>query len=501
MSKTRRFKKIRKFIKDPNLFFYDMFRKRVFKGADQSVQKRTEAAVATAFLDIAEVERVGLQEYLKSVMGAVYGAEDGSDKNSLLIWSGYLNRLITFVATYKKAMSKDVTFYTLSGGYSAVSKADEALSVVNVCADLHSRADFVMELSNQLGSLYVLHIYLYDIDSDGFANVRSNKAWIRKFNAKELDTVYQSATTEKRQSRPIDAVYTWVNHADTDWQKQWAATFPGKKFDSDRYTSNDELRYSLRSLNKYAPWINRIFIVSNCNQPRWLSTDTNIVWVKHEEIFPDVTVLPTFNSHAIEACLHRIKGLSENFLYLNDDFILNQPCLPTDFFDEIGRSLAYFEPYGMVDSNAGRDESLDYLVASNNSKKILKAVFSEYEARHLHRHVPYALKKSVLLSIEDDFAVPLKVTRSAKIRSATDLNLTSFFYHHFAYASGLAVKADASGIIVRPTNIEQILGKHAYKYKLLCFNDGDGSSEDSSYKESAQNFFKLRLSEMAGWER
>jgi hypothetical protein len=501
MNKTLRFKKLRKFIRDPNLFFYDMFRKRIIKQTGEFVRSRTQAAIVTDYMDIAEIEKVGLQSYLKSVMGAVYGAEDGGDKNSLLIWSGYLNRLITFIAAYKKAMSMDVTFYTLNGGYSAVSKVDEVLGVINVCADLNSRADFVMELSNQLGSLYVLHIYMYDIDSDGFANVRSNRAWIRKFNAKNLDTIYHGASTEKRQSCPIDAVYTWVNHADTDWQEQWAATFPGKSFDSDRYTSNDELRYSLRSLNKYAPWINRIFIVSNCNQPRWLSTDSKVFWVKHEEIFPNVAVLPTFNSHAIEACLHRIKGLSENFIYLNDDFILNQPCLPTDFFDEVGRSLAYFEPYGMVDSNAGRDESLDYLVASNNSKKFLKAVFPEYEARHLHRHVPYALKKSVLLSVEEIFAAQLNITRSAKVRSATDVNVTSFLYHHYAYASGLAVKADASGIIVRPSNIEQVLGKHAYKHKLLCFNDGDGSSENASYKSGAKNFFNLRLSEVAAWEK
>jgi hypothetical protein len=501
MNNTRRFKKFRKLIKDPNLFFYDMFRKRVFTGVEPSVVSKTEAAPLASFIDVVEIQRIGVQEYLRNTMGAGYGPEDGSDRNSLLIWSGYLNRLVNFVAALKEAMSMDVAIYTLGGAYSCVSKVSDRFDVRKICASLSSRPDFVVEMSNQLGEMYVLHIYQYDIAPNGLANVRSNRAWIRKFNVKELETIFHGRSTGCGYSSPIDAVYTWVNHADVDWQKNWTSTFPEDDFDPDRYTSNDELRYSLRSLNKFAPWLNRIYIVSNCSRPHWLSEDLKVVWVKHEEIFPDESVLPTFNSHAIEACLHRIEGLSENFLYLNDDFVLNQPCLPNDFFDEVGRSLAYFESYGMVDSNAGRDEALDYLVASNNSRNLLKTVFSEYNARHLHRHVPYALKKSVLQEIEDRFPEVINTTREAKLRSSTDVNLTSFFYHHFAYASGAAVKADATGLIVRPNNVEQVIGKHAYKYKLLCFNDGDGSSENFNYKARTASFFNQRLSEPAGWEK
>jgi hypothetical protein len=501
MSKTRRFKKIRKFIKDPNLFFYDMFRKRVFKRAEQSIRGKTEIAASSNLIDLEMVQRVGVQEYLRSTMGAGYGVEDGSDKNSLLIWSGYLYRLISFVAVLKESLSMSVTVYTLGGAYSCVSKVDEKLDVRSMSGALSSRPDFVLEMSNQLGVLYVLRVYQYDIASDGLANVRSSKALIRKFHVKELDAIYHGLPAGCGYTSPIDVVYTWVNHADEDWQKSWASTFPGDNFDPDRYTSNDELRYSLRSLNKYAPWVNRIFIVSNCSQPEWLRNHSKIVWVKHEEIFPSASMLPTFNSHAIESCLHRIPELSENFLYLNDDFVLNHPCLPCDFFDEIGRSVAYFEPYGMVDSKAGRNETLDYLAAANNSKGLLKKLFSGYDARCLHRHVPYALKKTVLQQIEDSFPEVIKLTRSAKLRSCDDINVTSFLYHHYAYASGRAVKGDTSSLIVRPSNIEQLLGKGAYRYKLLCFNDGGGSAENNRYKESAYNFFSQRLIELASWEQ
>jgi hypothetical protein len=500
MNNIKQFKKLRKFIKDPNLFFYDMFRKRVFNGVEEAAPGKTEAAIAPALIDLEAIQEIGVQEYLRKAMGAAYGAEDGSDKNSILIWSGYLYRLISFVAVLKESLSMNVTVYTMGGAYSCRSKVGERLDVRGISEKLSSRPDFVLEMSNQLGVLYVLRIYQYDIDSDGFANVRSSKALIRKFQAKELDSIYNGAPAGCGYTSPIDAVYTWVNHADSDWKNFWVSTFPSDEFDPDRYTSNDELRYSLRSLNKYAPWLNRIFIVSNCSQPEWLKDHPKIVWVKHEDIFPSSSMLPTFNSHAIECCLHRIPELSENFLYLNDDFVLGQPCLPSDFFDDIGRSIAYFESYGMVDSKAGRDESLDYLAAANNSKELLKKSFSDYDARCLHRHVPYALKKTVLQEIENNFSVAMEHTRLAKRRSLEDINLTSFFYHHYAYASGRAVKGSASSLIVRPGNVAQVVGKDAYKYKLLCFNDGDGSAADNAYKEQTAKFFVQRLVEPAAWE-
>lgn len=499
MSKVRRFKKLRKFIKDPNLFFYDMFRKRVFKGAEQVVREKTEVAVSSV-VDLDLVQKIGVQEYLRISMGAGYGAEDGSDKNSLLIWSGYLRRLIGFVSLLKESLSMSVTIYTVGGTYNSTFGIGKKLDVQAVESDLSSRPDFVLEMSNLLGILYVLRIYQYDIASDGLANVRSSSAFIRKFQVKELDAIYSGAPIGYGYTTPIDAVYTWVNHADKKWQASWVSTFPNDKFDPDRYTSNDELRYSLRSINKYAPWINRIFIVSNCSQPDWMAEHPKIVWVKHEEIFPSKSMIPTFNSHAIEACLHRIPELSENFIYLNDDFVLNQPCLPLDFFDEIGRSVAYFEPYGMVDSKAGRDKSLDYLAAANNSKGLLRTVFSDYDARCLHRHVPYALKKTILQEIESKFPKAVESTRTAKRRSLSDVNMTSFFYHHYAFASGRAVKGESASLIVRPSNVEKILGKYSYKYKVLCFNDGDGSAANEQYKEHTSRFFSQRLTESAAWE-
>lgn len=504
MTKPQKFKKLRKLIKSPDLFFYDMFRKRVFKDEPPAAIKKTPRTTTTTVtapaVDILEIRRLGVVEYIQKFLGAGIGPEDGYDPNSLLIWNGYLNGLVSFIAGLKDAMSMNVTIYTLGGGYSLTSKREDDFDIKSICKNLSSRPDFVIELSNSMGELYVLHIYLYDISDTGLVTIRSSRAWIRRFPLDELQSIFSISARNRENQTQIDAVYTWVNHADSDWQNYWNSTFPTDAFDPDRYTSNDELRYSLRSLNKYASWLRKIYVVSNCSQPEWLNDNEKIVWVQHESIFPDLSTLPTFNSHAIETCLHRIENLSENFIYLNDDFILSQPCLPSDFFDETGRSLAYFESYGMVNASEITEEHPDYLVAAKNSKALIKQVFSNYDARNLHRHVPYALKKSVISELEEKFKSAFELTRQAKRRSEHDINLTSFLYHHYAYAKGLAVKGEAPGLIVRPANAGAVASKDSYKYKLLCFNDGNGSAEDSKYKAHTQAFFDKRLAERAPWE-
>lgn len=102
-----------------------------------------------------------------------------------------------------------------------------------------------------------------------------------------------------------------------------------------RFQDNDELKYSLRSVEKYAPWIRNIFIVTNGQVPQWLNlSNPKIKIIPHSDIFLDKTHLPTFSSPAIEAHLHRIPGLSKRFLYFNDDVLLAKQIWPDDFYTE-----------------------------------------------------------------------------------------------------------------------------------------------------------------------
>jgi UDP-N-acetylglucosamine-lysosomal-enzyme len=100
-----------------------------------------------------------------------------------------------------------------------------------------------------------------------------------------------------------------------------------------RFNNNDELKYSLRSLETHAPWVRNVYLVTNGQAPSWLNTNnTRIRVIAHDEIFTNKSHLPTFNSAAIETHLHRIDGLSKRFLYFNDDILLGKSISVGDFY-------------------------------------------------------------------------------------------------------------------------------------------------------------------------
>ena len=104
-------------------------------------------------------------------------------------------------------------------------------------------------------------------------------------------------------------------------------------FSSNRFADNEELKYSLRSVEKFVPWVRKIFIVTNGQIPSWLDINhPRIKLVTHEEIFVNKSHLPTFSSPAIESHIHRIPGLSKKFIYMNDDVFFGAPVWPDDFY-------------------------------------------------------------------------------------------------------------------------------------------------------------------------
>lgn len=166
---------------------------------------------------------------------------------------------------------------------------------------------------------------------------------------------------------PIDVVYTWVNGTDPRWKrekefwhKHWIASLTGqplpKQSDDtqyvkgkdtsnadNRFRDNEELRYSLRSLEKYAPWIRNIYVVTDGQVPSWLNLEaSHLRIVKHSEIFQNKSHLPVFSSPAIEWNLDNIPGLSDKFLYFNDDVFLGSRVHPEDFVSQRGVQKVYF---------------------------------------------------------------------------------------------------------------------------------------------------------------
>lgn len=146
--------------------------------------------------------------------------------------------------------------------------------------------------------------------------------------------------------RDIDAVITWVDGNEPNHRKKWNKhkrknpnidneLLTGR--DMTRFVNNGELRYCLCSIRKFAPWIRKIYLVTD-NQIPEFADDTfikehNLNIIDHKTIFESYEwALPTFNSRTLESMLWRIPGLSNHFIYFNDDFVLTKPVSPSDFF-------------------------------------------------------------------------------------------------------------------------------------------------------------------------
>ncbi|XP_057667171.1 N-acetylglucosamine-1-phosphotransferase subunits alpha/beta isoform X1 [Diorhabda carinulata] len=161
-----------------------------------------------------------------------------------------------------------------------------------------------------------------------------------------LDESYSPNISNCHYNDKIDVVYTWVNGSDPKFIKQLNHYLNNHNISCDssqqRFDDKYELKFSLRSLEKYAPWVNHVYIVTNGQIPYWLDLDyEKVTVVTHEEIFKDSSDLPTFSSPAIEFNLHRIPGLSKRFIYFNDDIFLGSPMYLQDFYTEGKKFLIY----------------------------------------------------------------------------------------------------------------------------------------------------------------
>lgn len=136
----------------------------------------------------------------------------------------------------------------------------------------------------------------------------------------------------------IDFVILWVDGSDPKWLSL-KKSFPDElqsmvKSDSSdgRYCNWDNLQYWFRGVEKYAPWVNKIHFVTWGHLPPWLNENNpKLNIVKHEDFIPS-KYLPTFNANTIELNIHRIKGLSEHFVYFNDDMFILKKTDEKDFF-------------------------------------------------------------------------------------------------------------------------------------------------------------------------
>lgn len=240
----------------------------------------------------------------------------------------------------------------------------------------------------------------------------------------------------------IDVVYTWVDGSDPTWQRRRDAHRGGPNdhlhdtaANRARYTTIEELRYSVRSLLRYAPWVRNIFVVTASQVPQWLADEhPGLKVVDHAEIFDDPAALPTFNSHAIESRLHHIDGLAEHYLYLNDDVFLSRYLPPSTFFDQDGNPRVFLSGLAVGDSPRTKHDAPVVAAAKNNRDLLLRLTNSPLA--HRQKHVPHPQLRSVAFELEGRAPEEFERTGRAKFRSPRDLSVASSLLPYYCYLTG-----------------------------------------------------------------
>jgi hypothetical protein len=272
-------------------------------------------------------------------------------------------------------------------------------------------------------------------------------------------------------------------------------TFCADTMGFSRFFNRDEIRYSMRSLMLYMPWVNHIHIVSNCAPPSWLNlANKRLSWIDHRDVIPE-TYLPTFNSRCIETFLHKVSNLSEHFVYMNDDVFVNKYQEPTSFFLSNGIGFSNLEPYGSVLGEASEQDP-DFINGARNAAKLMADRFGVTTTQR-HKHAPAALRRSVLEEIEREFASVFAVNRGNRFRSRDDASITSFLYHHYAYQTGRAIFVD------HPTELLHSSSKRwDSKLKMLvessdiryfCLNDELTSEQNLAWNRQVKEFLESRF--------
>ncbi|MEO9015261.1 MAG: stealth conserved region 3 domain-containing protein [Terrimesophilobacter sp.] len=266
----------------------------------------------------------------------------------------------------------------------------------------------------------------------------------------------------------------------------------------------DELKYALRSVHRYAPWVHRIFIVTDCARPEWLADDPLFTLVRSEEFFADPSVLPTHNSHAVESQLHRIPGLAEHFLYSNDDMFFGRPVAPSMFFSP-GGVTKFIQSPNRIGLGGPSPSRSGYENAARVNRSLLQQRFGRTIARHLE-HAPTPLRKSVLCDLEREFPREFARTAASAFRSATDISVTNSLYHYFALLTGRAVVQTGASVSYIDTTTASGLAEMAElldnrTVDFFCLNDGSSPEVTATARADALTRFLESYFPLQGpWE-
>lgn len=310
----------------------------------------------------------------------------------------------------------------------------------------------------------------------------------------------------------IDFVIPWVDGSDPEWQKEKYKYEKQIKGDSRdiRYRDLDNLRYWFRGVEKFAPWVNKIHFITWGHLPKWLNVShpkLNIVY--HDDYIPS-EYLPTFSTRPIELNLHRIKGLSEHFVYFNDDMFITQPTEKSDFFKKgLPRDVAVLRPLisnFRKSTMANIANVMEIINTTYEKNKVIKQNFSKWfnltyrkflistllmlPYRHfagfLNLHLPNSYLKSTFKELWKDEYEVLDSTCKNKFRTGNDVNQQLPKYKQLVEGK-FSPRSPNMGRTFHFKNdnsdIVNCITKQSYK--LICIND-NGSEKVKNFDKQKQ---------------
>ena len=296
------------------------------------------------------------------------------------------------------------------------------------------------------------------------------------------------------QERNVDAVYLWVNDQDPKWQEKRAKFRPSAETkvaaSKSRFRQFNVLLTSIQLLGVNAPFIRKVFVVVDDQSPNLDAISGNlpfeIVLVNHSEFMP-AEVLPTFNSRAITAHLHLIPGLSERFLYLNDDVFIARPSNVEDWFDGSRIFVRFTETRFPALETLAENEVL--YRARWKAVSLAKAKGWSVDDR-MPEHAPYPLTKTIMQKLWNEFPAELSETANSRFRTAEAI-LPELLAFYLAAGNQLSLPAKNQSYKYVPMNEASAimplidLALKPGRFLTLCLNDVSEVAADNQISEKA----------------
>ncbi len=329
-------------------------------------------------------------------------------------------------------------------------------------------------------------------------------------------------------NQQIDLVLPWVNGSDPLWIAEKNKYDMEHNISDVRYESWDNLQYIFRGIEKYMPWIHKVFLITWGHLPEWLNISyQKLKVVRHDEYIPK-EFLPTFNSNVIEMNYFRIKELSENFILFNDDLFIIQPIAETYYFQNNLPCEEAVETHFILKADKGMDLQMNYAcvnnmvllnrnfdkqeVIRNNPEKWFNPVYGERMQQNVnlsfwrnfesfvYPHEAMPMKKSVLREIWEREPEALKRASFNKFRAYSDVTQRLITMWQICTGNFVPHKYQGKMYLVDKSNCEEAARVIINQtYPIVSLNET--STEDFCYvKETINKALDKLLGEKSKFE-